>query len=370
VSDGRNYTAGTKEALFMLSRGHCYEPSCKARVIQWTGSTWIPVVAVAHICGLRKGSRRHDENMSERQRNNFRNLILLCKKHHDLVDGEHTWMNYPVSLLIEWKTAREGDLASELDQLDWITPDKLQELMADAIEETLNKILGAIDGISTISRETLRILKALVGETLKLPYLNPEDIESLEYCAEVFEILPEYVPALFESARSLRDVSEYSEILYQAAKKLDHLADSADMLSYATRPLKNLGEHVPQLLEATRIISGQSIYSYQDGISEINAAADKITQSASSLSRLVASVSQRAAYPETTITTIKSPAGPWSWKAFWWGVSLCMVFVVTILSLWAYATAHRAARADIHAAILERAPIAASIRHAPAASTP
>lgn len=357
MSNGRNYTAGTKEALFMLSRGHCYEPSCKARVMEWTGSTWVSIVEVAHICGLHKGSRRYDDQMSERERNNFKNLILLCKKHHDLVDGEHTWMNYTVTTLTQWKTAREGNLADELDQLDWITQDRMQELMANAIEETLNKILGAIDSISSISTETLRILKSLVSETLKLPYLNPEDIASLEYCAEVFEILPEYLPTLFEAAGHLRDASEYSEILYQAAKKLDSLADNAEMLFYASKPLTNLDEHVPQLLEAAQIISGQSLFSYENGVREINAAADRIKDSAYSLTDMAAFVSQMTVHPELT-AAVRSRTGGWSWKAFWWGVSVCMLFVVTVLGLWTYATAHRAAHVGVHALSRERIMVA------------
>ena len=340
MSNDRYYTAGTKEALFMLSRGYCYESACKERVMRWTGSEWRPKVAVAHIRGLRKGSPRHDEHMTNRQRNNFKNLILLCKVHHDLVDGEHTWMNYSVVTLIEWKTAREGSLADELDQLDWITQEKLQELMGDAIEETLEKILGAIDTVSSISKETLGTLKSLVNETLKLPYLDPEDIASLEYCAGVFEILPEYVPALHESARSLRDMPEYSEILYQSARRLDHLADNAEMLFHASRQLVGLGEHAPQLLEAARIVSGQSLWSYEDGVREINDAADKIKNSASSLIQVASAICETGAYGERGVI-VASPARRLSWGAFWWGFFVCAIFVVTVLSLWAYAASHK-----------------------------
>ena len=340
MSNDRYYTAGTKEALFILSRGYCYEPTCKERVMRWTGGGWSPKVSVAHIRGLRKGSPSHDESMTNRQRNNFKNLILLCKMHHDLVDGEHTWMNYSVVTLTEWKTSREGDLADELDELDWITQEKLQELMVDAIEETLDKILGAIDNISSISKETLGVLKGLVDETLKLPYLDPEDIASLEYCAEVFEILPEYVPALHESARSLRDMPEYSEILLQSARRLDHLADNAEMLFHASRQLVGLGEHAPQLLEAAQIISGQSLWSYEDGVKEINDAADRIKYSASSLAQLATSFGQMGSYSEPGVI-VAPPSRRWSWTAFWWGFSACVIFVVTVLALWAYATTRK-----------------------------
>jgi hypothetical protein len=212
--------------------------------------------------------------------------------------------------------------------------------MASAIEETLEKILGAIDNISSISKETLSILKSLVNEILKLPYLDPKDIASLEYCAEVFEGLPEYIPALHESARSLRDMPEYSEILLQSARRLDHLADNADMLFHASRQLVGLGEHAPQLLEAAQIISGQSIWSYENGVREINDAADRIRNSASSLAQIATPVGAVGAYSEPGVI-VTSPAGRWSWSTFWWGFSACGIFVVTVLALWVYATTHK-----------------------------
>lgn len=86
MSNDRNYTPGTKEALFMLSRGYSYEPSCKERVMRWTGSEWRSKVFVAHIRGLHKGSPRHDENMTDwpcgymRLPINNRGLVMrLCR---------------------------------------------------------------------------------------------------------------------------------------------------------------------------------------------------------------------------------------------------------------------------------------------------
>lgn len=339
MSKDRYYSSGTKEALFMLSRGYCYEPTCKQRVMRWVRDEWRPNVAVAHICGLHKGSPRYEEEMSPRQRNCFRNLILLCKVHHDQVDGEHTWVDFTVEKLTGWKASREGDLADELDQLDWITQERLQDLMAEAIEETLDKVLRAIDSVSSISKETLEMLKCLVDETLKLPYLDPDDIASLEHCAEVFEVLPDYIPALRESARSLRDVPEYSEILYESARRLTDLADNAEMLLSASRQLVSLGDHAPQLLEAAHIISGQSLWSYESGVREINDAADKIRQSVVSLAGIATYIGDDGHYSQPGV--IVAPAGRWSWKAFWWGFSACALFVIAVLALWVYGTAHK-----------------------------
>lgn len=181
----RTYAPTTREALFLLSRGNCYAPGCKKRVMEKDGDQWIALAEVAHIHGLNKGSRRFDESIPVPERNSFRNLLLLCSKHHKLVDGARTWLNYPKTTLKKWKEEREGDLSDELGQVDWITPDNLRDIMADAIEDTERRILDAIDGITTISGETLTLLKVLVAETLKLPYLSPDDIASLGRSAGV-----------------------------------------------------------------------------------------------------------------------------------------------------------------------------------------
>ena len=201
MSDGRNYTAGTTEALFMLSRGYCYFPSCRERVMRWSGSEWRIKVQISHVKGLRKGSARFDESVPVPERNSFRNLLLLCKLHHDLVDGPRTAQRYPEELLLKWKEAREGSLADDLDVLDWITQERLEDLLAGAIAHTMNKILEGIGHIKEIGGETIALLKKVVAESLRLPYLGPDDIASLKYSATIFSGLPDIVPTLHESAK-------------------------------------------------------------------------------------------------------------------------------------------------------------------------
>src|SRR5450756_1886243 len=116
----RTYAPTTREALFLLSRGNCYEPGCTRRVMEKNGAQWIALAEVAHIHGLNKDSRRFDEAIPVPERNSFKNLLLLCEKHHKLIDGARTWMSYPVATLKKWKEDREGDLSSELGQVDWI----------------------------------------------------------------------------------------------------------------------------------------------------------------------------------------------------------------------------------------------------------
>jgi len=75
----RTYAPTTREALFLLSRGNCYAPGCKNRIIEWAGGRWVSRADVAHIHGLNKRSRRYDESIPVPDRNNFKNLLLLCR---------------------------------------------------------------------------------------------------------------------------------------------------------------------------------------------------------------------------------------------------------------------------------------------------
>jgi hypothetical protein len=335
----RSYATNTKEALFLLSRGNCYEPKCKNRVMEWTGNEWVLLAEVAHIRGLNEGSRRYDASVPGPERNNFKNLLLLCEKHHKLVDGSRTWRDYPVETLTKWKEEREGNLAGELGQLDWITQETLHDLMAEAIEDTQSRILEAIDGISTISGETLATLRALVAETLKLPYLNPEDVASLERSAGVLQVvIPEYVPQLSRSAQTLAQVIEYSVILERASIQLVNLADYAEMLRHAVSPLKDLETVIPQLRSASEAVSGSAVWDYQNAAREISDAAERINGSVHSLS-LAAIPAAVSSYeePVTAVRVVRAAAGRWSWSTFWWGAAVCMACVITVLSLWAYA---------------------------------
>lgn len=342
MGSGRNYSATTKEALFLLSRGNCYEPSCKRRVMEWAEDRWVALVDVAHIRGLKEGSPRHDGS-DERELNKFRNLILLCQKHHKLVDGKQTWMLYSVETLTKWKMKREGNLADELGQVDWITQENLQDIMADAIDGMKSEILTAIDGIETISSETLSTLKELVTETLDLPYMSPEDIESLDHFAYVFQnVVPDYAPELSHTARILQNVAEFSGMLSQAGEDLKHLASTTDLLFHAAQPLSRLDDLMPQLTQISRSLNEDSIIGYQVAAQQIEKAVGAIESSANYLSGIEIESGYVRSHSEQPVAerVVQVPVGRRRFDTFRWGFASCIVFVVVVMSLLAFIVSH------------------------------
>src|SRR5712671_1056267 len=74
----------TKKRLFALSSNRCAFPRCPATLID--GKT--VVGKICHIKGARPGGARYDAQQSAAARHGFDNLILMCGRHHDVIDDD------------------------------------------------------------------------------------------------------------------------------------------------------------------------------------------------------------------------------------------------------------------------------------------
>lgn len=116
----RDYKAGTREALSLLSQGQCYFPGCREPVLRFVEGHPIMNVEVAHIHAAKKGGPFYDPAMSDKERAHFDNLLLLCKPHHTLIDKRQP-DPYPPDERRRWKRERDsslGDLSPSLDSVD------------------------------------------------------------------------------------------------------------------------------------------------------------------------------------------------------------------------------------------------------------
>jgi hypothetical protein len=86
----RNYSAATRAALALLSRGRCYNPDCERPdpiIVRRGGEPYIDY-EIAHIRDAEPGNR-HVADMTVAERRAFANLVLLCTPCHKLVDKTH-----------------------------------------------------------------------------------------------------------------------------------------------------------------------------------------------------------------------------------------------------------------------------------------
>ncbi|GGB34274.1 hypothetical protein GCM10011505_14620 [Tistrella bauzanensis] len=79
-------TDKTIKRLFALSGNICAFPGCGLPIVDKAGTV---TGEICHITARRPGGPRYDHSLSDRDRNGFSNLILLCAHHHKVVDSEH-----------------------------------------------------------------------------------------------------------------------------------------------------------------------------------------------------------------------------------------------------------------------------------------
>lgn len=92
----------TVKRLFAVSGNQCAYPDCSAPLVEPTGTV---TGEIAHIKAANKNGPRYDKNQSEDERHEFGNLILLCSRHHTIIDTEV--IAHPVETLLQFKKYHE-----------------------------------------------------------------------------------------------------------------------------------------------------------------------------------------------------------------------------------------------------------------------
>ncbi|MDP1953254.1 MAG: HNH endonuclease signature motif containing protein [Polaromonas sp.] len=100
----------TIKRLFALSGNVCAYPGCALPIVESAGTV---TGEICHIKARRPGGPRFDQAQSEEARQDFTNLILLCRHHHKVVDSEPEL--YSVDALQEIKAIHE-DVAGRPEQ--------------------------------------------------------------------------------------------------------------------------------------------------------------------------------------------------------------------------------------------------------------
>lgn len=78
-------TTTTIKRLFALSGNICAFPGCQLPIIESGGTV---TGEICHIHARNSGGPRFDASQSDAERNDFDNLILLCRAHHKVVDSQ------------------------------------------------------------------------------------------------------------------------------------------------------------------------------------------------------------------------------------------------------------------------------------------
>ena len=120
----RYYSPTTLKVLFALSGNQCAHPECPNTLVE-SATEQSDAIITAHICHLYAVSDdgpRGKSGLTKEELNSPENLILLCRHHHVVIDGQHE--TYPAELLKQWKQTHEDKMRNILSKnLEHIQPD-------------------------------------------------------------------------------------------------------------------------------------------------------------------------------------------------------------------------------------------------------
>ncbi len=101
----RQYTQTTLKRLFLLSCNQCAAPDCNRSLEARDAKTII--AKICHIEAASSDGPRYNPDMTDDDRRDFDNLILLCDECHSIIDNKANETKYTVILLKEWKRNHE-----------------------------------------------------------------------------------------------------------------------------------------------------------------------------------------------------------------------------------------------------------------------
>ncbi|MFA6138598.1 MAG: ABC-three component system protein [Sulfurimonas sp.] len=107
----RDYKLTTVKRLFALSGNECCSPNCTRNLVAEDEKTI--VAKICHIEAASPNGPRYNQNMSDDDRRDFKNLLLLCDEHHEIIDNPLNEIDYPKEFLFEWKRSHENKLLNK-----------------------------------------------------------------------------------------------------------------------------------------------------------------------------------------------------------------------------------------------------------------
>lgn len=135
MSKTRKYTDKTLKRLFALSGNQCAFPDCEKQLVNEKNAK---DSNICHIEAKNEGGKRYNPDMTDEERDDYPNLILLCIQHHDETDDVQ---KYTVEKLKQMKQCHEIDMAKKL------SPQQRTSYLAEVINKISSLDIDEIEGV-------------------------------------------------------------------------------------------------------------------------------------------------------------------------------------------------------------------------------
>lgn len=224
----RKYAAGVRAALISFSAGLCYWPGCGEQLLSNVNGKYYINLDIAHICALESGGPRYDPQMTDQQRNDFPNLIFLCRPHHRAVD-DNSGKNYSVETLRLWKCQNETSEQASLRASTWVTTEVLEHAITQAIAEQNRRIEDTLNRLEENDQEAAAVMQELLREVK-------------EHRRSDSSTDPDIAAMLSNAAWKLAGLEDSAAVLNQAADKLRGLEETTEALNSAAHKMSKVQE--------------------------------------------------------------------------------------------------------------------------------
>jgi hypothetical protein len=142
MASGKSRQGDQTTRLLFGSAGRCAFPGCTELLVHRYGEIMTVTVEIAHIRSDKPRGPRHVPV------HEFENLLLLCLKHHKVVDDNPD--DFPIELLEEWKEIQVGQVGTDLS--DDLVAALRQQVSA------LNETVAALTGSGPARTATVQLL--------------------------------------------------------------------------------------------------------------------------------------------------------------------------------------------------------------------
>jgi ABC-3C protein len=106
-NQARNYTPQTLKKLFALSGNRCAFPGCTKTLVNTNNAK---DSNICHIEAANEDGERYNSSMTDKERADYSNLILLCIQHHDETNNVE---KYTVNVLEKMKQNHESNYLNQ-----------------------------------------------------------------------------------------------------------------------------------------------------------------------------------------------------------------------------------------------------------------
>ena len=109
----RHLPAAERNLLWARSGEVCAFPPCDEPLIVDDQGSWVTVAETAHIHAHSPGGARYLPELPPERRESYENTMLMCRKHHRLVDNKKNEHIYTADLLRQWKADHESQVGRQ-----------------------------------------------------------------------------------------------------------------------------------------------------------------------------------------------------------------------------------------------------------------